>query len=281
VVEQLRALASAGGWYLHQFTPKPDYVAHILPAFDRPLLAGAMSIAFTIFLAWSAIAYVMAVLTRAWRDAPFAAAGTGALWLFYFASVATRIFKSEYEAELMEPVMAMAALGSFWLAWPLIAGRYGATRAAAAARAALLALLFLSVASEAALLANYIPYAETTWRVPGIAPGQPVSVGVAGFASIEPRMIAAARLCGIDAAAPGEHLVVDETTSFAFRRSRQPFFVTFFDHGWGQFRPDPTELWRAHKSAGMIVACERVPPVFAGKVARSGGFCCLPSFAPS
>ena len=128
VRNQLHALAGAGGWYLHQFIPEPDYVAEILPPFDRPLLAGAIGIGFAIFLAWAAIAYVVAMLSRAWRDEPFAAAGTGALWLFYFASVATRIFKSEYEAELMEPVMAMAALGSYWLAWPLVTARYGARR---------------------------------------------------------------------------------------------------------------------------------------------------------
>jgi len=31
--------------------------------------------------------------------------------------------RANYEAELMEPVMAMAALGSYWLAWPLVTAR--------------------------------------------------------------------------------------------------------------------------------------------------------------
>ena len=279
--ELFHSLVYGGAWYLSEFLPKPTYTSGLLPGFDRPILAGTIAIAFVVFVTGGIAAFIEALIARAWRREPLAFFGTAALWLYYGAAVAIRVAKNDYEAAAMEPAMAMAALGSFQLGWRRLAELFGAARMAAVARGGLVVLLALSLASEAMLLANYIPDAAGAWREPGIPRGQQVSVSVAGYGALSRRIAAAARLCGIDAAAPGEHLVVDETTSFVFRRSRQPFFVTFFEEGWGKFRPDPTELWRDKKSAGMIVACERVPPALSGKAVSSGGFCCLPSFAPS
>jgi hypothetical protein len=275
------ALGYASTWYLGQFTPNAYYTSNLLPPFDHPALASAMRILFGIFVAEGFLAFLLALASRPRRPQVLSFIAVAALWLFYLACVATRITKNHYEAELMEPVMAMAALGSLWLAWPPLARAAGETRALAAAHAGVIALLVLSAASQALLIANYAPYARGAWQEPGYPPGQDFSLSIFGYGPLVARMEAAARLCGIDPAARNEHLVVDELTSFAFRDAYQPFFVTFFEGGWGAFRPDPSGLWRDQHSAGMIVGCTRVPPAFADKVTRSGGFCCLPSFAAS
>jgi hypothetical protein len=275
------SLGSASMWYVSQFAPKSDYTSNLLPPFDHPALAIAMRILFAIFVIEGFAAYVVALAARPRRPQVLSFIAVAALWLFYLACVVTRIIKNDYEAALMEPVMAMAALGSLFLAWPVLARAAGEARALAVARAGVIALLVLSATSQALLIANYAPYARGAWREPGYPPGQPYSLSSFGYGPLVPRIEAAARLCGIDPAARNEHLVVDELTSFAFRAAYQPLFVTFFEGGWGAFRPDPSGLWRDQHSAGMIVGCERVPQALADKVTRSGGFCCLPSFSAS
>jgi hypothetical protein len=282
-VQALLALLRDGNiWYLTEFLPKPHYTSSMLPGFDHPVLARATFLAFLIFIAEGLVLYLWTVLARRRREEWWPVIAVGAVWLFYFANVVSRLRKNDYEAELMEPVMAMAALGSFWLAWPRLVQTIGEARMLVAARAGLVALLTFSIASQAALLDNYFPYAMNAWLAPGDTPGQRYSISAFGYGRLEPSMLAAARLCGIAPADHPRHLVIDELTSFAFRASIEPYFLTFFEpDGWGLFRPDPTALWREKRSAGMIVSCERVPAVFADKVTRSNGFCCLPSFAPS
>jgi hypothetical protein len=282
IVYLLGSLAHGGAWFVDEFVPKSGYTSGLLPPFPVPVLGRAMSIAFAIFVIEGFVAFCHAALVQGWRARWPAFLGIGSLWLFYFASLAVRLDKNDYEAELMEPVMAMAALGSLWLAWPGFARSTDRGQLIRIARGAMIGLLALSVVSQGALLKTYIPYALTTWQEPGYPPQQRFSVSSFGYDRLVPKMLATAQICGIEPGAHPRHLVVDELTSLAFRDTAEPYFLTYFDpKGWGMFRPDPTSLWREKRVAGLIAACERVPEIFADKVKREGALCCLPSFAPS
>jgi hypothetical protein len=277
----LFSLRRTAGWYINEFTLRSKYASDMLPGFSHPLLGWAVELFFSLLVVAGIAAFVMLTAGfRKRRETRLAVAGVGALWFFYFACVGSRILKFDYEAELMEPVMAMAALSSLWLAWPRLAVRFGGARLAVAARSALTVLLALSVASQGWLLINDAPYAWGAWSKPGYAAGQAFSITNFGYGRLRSQILATARLCGIDPAARPQHLVVDELTYFAFADSYQPFFMTYFDeNGWRQGLGDPRPLWRASKSAGMVVACQRTQSAFADAVTRNGAFCCLPNFS--
>jgi hypothetical protein len=277
------SLRRTAGWYINEFTLRSKYASDMLPGFNHPLLGWAVELVFTLLVLAGIAAFVVLVANfRRERDNRLSIAGVGALWFFYFASVGSRILKFDYEAELMEPVMAMAALSSLWIARQRLSAWFGGARLAVAGRAGLSVLLALSVASQAWLLINDAPDAWRAWSKPGYAAGQRFSITNFGYARLRPQILATARLCGIDPASRPHHLVVDELTYFALADSYQPFFMTYFDeNGWRQGLGDPRPIWRASRSAGMVVGCERVQSVFADAVTRNGAFCCLPGFSPS
>ena len=277
----LFSLRRTAGWYINEFTLRSKYASDMLPGFSHPLLGWAVELFFSLLVVAGIAAFLLlAARFRRERETRLAVAGVGALWFFYFACVGSRILKFDYEAELMEPVMAMAALSSLWLAWPRLILRFGGARVAVAARGALIILLALSVASQGWLLINDAPYAWGAWKKPGYAAGQAFSITTFGYGRLKAQILATARLCGIDPAASPHHLVVDELTYFALANAYEPFFMTYFDeNGWRQGLGDPRPLWRAGKSAGMVVACQRTQSVFADAVTRNGAFCCLPNFS--
>jgi len=283
IIDVLVSLRRTAGWYINEFTLRSKYASDMLPGFKHPLLGWAVELIFSLLVVAGIAAFVFLVLgIRRDRRDRLAISGVGALWFFYFASVGSRILKFDYEAELMEPVMAMASLGSLWLVWPRLASHLPPARLALAARTGLSLLLALSVASQAWLLVNDAPYAWGAWTEPGYARGQPFSITNFGYAALKPQILATARQCGIDPASRPSHLVVDELTYFALADTFQPFFMTYFDqNGWRQGLGDPRPLWRANRSAGMVIGCERIQSVFADAVTRNGEFCCLPGFAPS
>lgn len=276
------SLMQVDGWYLDQFVAAPAYTAGLLPPFPYPILGRATTIGFAVFVIEGLLAFFFAAITQRKRVSWLPIIAIGSMWLFYCANVVIRVHKNDYEAELMEPVMVMAALGSFWLAWPSLVQACGEASMRFVAHAGIIVLLVMSIVSQMALLDTYVPIALTAWQKPGYPLGQRYSVSIFGYNKLVPEMRATAALCGINPAAHPRHLVVDELASFLFRGTVEPYFLTFFDErSWGRFRPDPTALWREKRVAGMIAACERVPSAFADKVIRSGMFCCLPSFGPS
>src|SRR5262249_44834197 len=118
------------------------------------------------------------------------------------------------------------------------------------------------------------------WLQPGAPEGQRLSVSVFGYNGLQHEIVATAGLCGIDAAAHPSYLVVDEVTYFAMRGAYRPIIMTYMDEqAWGLFRPDPTELLQRYQSAGMVVACNRVPTALRGKAGTHHGFCCVPAFS--
>jgi hypothetical protein len=265
------------GWYLSEFALRSRYDGNIFPGFRHPILGGPIELVFGILLVAGFAAFLYGcVAFRRERAAWLPLAGAGALWLFYGAAVVTRIAKQDYEAELMQPVMALAALGSLWLAWPRLP-RWRPL--AVAAQAGVLVLLGLSAASQAWLIYNQAQFAFGSWTDPGYPPGQNFSVSAFGYDRLYPEILATARKCGIDPASRPRHLVVDELTYYAFAQSELPLFWTYFDrHAWGSGMTDPTRIWRRIGSAGLIAGCARLDPRVADGIVRNGLFCCHPAY---
>jgi hypothetical protein len=277
----LASLLRTRGWYINEFALRSKYSSDLLPGMKHPLLGWAVELVFALVLLAGAVSFLVLVWNfRRERGQRLAVIGLGTVWVFYLASVGSRILKFDYEAELMEPVMAMAALGSLWLAAPHLMRRFRRERVESAAKAGFATVLALSAATQIWLLVNYVPHALGAWSRPGYAEGQRFSVTSVGYGGLSRQILATARLCGIDPAARPRHLVVDELTYYALRQTVEPFVMTYFDeHGWRQGLGDPRPIWRAYHAAGMVIGCERVQTAFADRVTRNGAFCCLPSFA--
>ena len=271
-------------WYLSGFIPKTNYSSHLLPPFrlvvapglDKLLIAGLVG------LLAAGIGALLLVAREVLRSratlVPFLA--VLAIWLFYALCVVVRIGKPDYESTLIVPLLVFAVAGSFWLAREPLAALIGESRVGAAARTGLLLLLILSVVSQASLIVSYYGYALGPWAHPGVPEGQRLSLSVFRYGELEPKIIAVAGLCGIDPAAHPRHLVVDEVTYFALRRTYQPIHISYIEEeGPGKFHPDPTGFLRRYKSAGMVVGCERVPTALRGKAVARAGFCCVPAFS--
>jgi hypothetical protein len=268
------------GWYLSEFALRSHYDGGIMPGLAHPVLGGPIEIVFGLLLAAGFAAFIHRCMAlRREREDWLAVAAVASLWLFYLAEILTRVAKQDYEAELVQPVMAEAALASLWLAAPRLF-RTARPAFARLARAGALILLGTSVASQAWLVINDAPLALRRWTEPGYPAGQPFSVSAFGYGRLEPEILATARQCGIDAARRPRHLVVDELTYFAFRAAPLPLFVTYFENSsWGSAIPDPVQVWESVGSAGMIVGCARVEPRIAAGVLRNGLFCCHPAWA--
>ena len=282
---QLSWLRETKGWFLQEFAPKPEYASNIIPPFDLPharvlrdaieatcllLLAGGFACCCLAIRAWAARRKNLSLLVLVLSA-----------WLIYFVNVLVRVEKNEYEAAYIEPLMGLLVFCSAWVYLEMAGDKTSgpSLRIRQVFPLAQLAVLLLSIVSQACFLDVYVRDARSNWLSGGQPPGQHFSVSVAESERVAAQVRSAARECSIDPDKPQYHLVVDESSYFVFRRTNEPLFAAYFDdRGWGSYRPDPTSLFHALHSSGMVAYCNRIPKIYGSEAKREGELCCMPAF---
>jgi hypothetical protein len=273
------ALMQPDTWYITRFLPRIEYSSGVIPGFSplwiayySPYAASAL----VLVVAIGAAAYTLALadaLKR--RELRLPVLALGALGAFYLASVVSRLAKQAYEPAVMEPVLIFLVAGSLWLARHRLSESFGAARVRGGLGIVLGILLLLSIGSQVGLIATYLPHALGPWTSPGVPPDQTVSVSWVGYERLRPRILEAGRACGLDPTSNARHLVVDEETFYPFRSSFQPVLTTYIDEtGWGAAIPDLAALLARIGSAGLIARCDRVPGPLRSSVVATGELCC-------
>lgn len=275
----------AGFFYLTQLSDVREPTWNLLPPLQSAMALVSSRFVLVVFSAITALGGLafVAVAVRALRRrrVTLGELTVASLWLFYAASVVARATRSTYEASLIAPVVAMAALGSLWIGRDMLTGVLGAPGARRARYAGFFLLIAASVTSQITLVANYLPYAAGSWARPGYVARQQHSISVLGYESLRPTILETARMCGIAGASTTRHPIVDELTIFALQPVFQPFLATYIDKedsraGIGDYRAFLTKLG----SGGMVVGCQWVPTQLRRHAVQNGAFCCLPPFGP-
>jgi len=218
---------------------------------------------------------------RAWRRwrVTTAEVALACVWAFYGWAVLARATKASYEAALIEPVMAIAALGSLWVARRRLVRLFGARGVRRAGALGFAVLIGVSVFSQTVLIGTYLPAARGAWAVGGYPVGQKFSVSTADYAVLRQKILATARRCGIEPVNTTRHPVLDELTVFAMQPVYLPIIATYIDEqGWGKGIRDYRAFLAGVGSDGMVVGCQWVPEQLRGDAIQDGAFCCLPSF---
>lgn len=226
-------------------------------------------------LAWTAacavaLAALVPALLRCWRErrldprAALAVVLAGAV----LAWGATQAIRNVYEAIFVLPMAMLAVLLALSLP-----GQGERTRRAASALAVTVGAL--SLASTVFVWNAYGDTLLRAARQPGYVAGQPWSVGVFGYGSVEPRVLAVAARCGI-APKPGlKSPMVDDVTYFAFMDSHLPINRLGVTGTWKGSLKDPLAYLRNRRSAGAVVACSMLTPQMRARAVQDGEFCCL------
>lgn len=84
--------------------------------------------------------------------------------------------------------------------------------------------------------------------------------------------------CGLDPKEQHNHLVVDDSTYFAFPHLFQPYHLLYVYYSWGQGIPDLRSFLIAQGSSGIIANCNLFPKSLVPLSLKSGDTCCY-SFA--
>ena len=279
----IKSLIFSNSWYINFAVPKTNYISNMIPPFTNIVMlifGQILRFLLTVTFIAAFIVFISSTLKR-WRNTTLdlSHVAIGTIWLFYAASVVTRIEKNDYEATLIVPLLALAVAGTLWVARATLETNMGKQNFTRYFRFFFLGLLSLSVLSQIAFITTYLPYAITSWGKPGYIAGQRVSISNFGYNQLRPEIVEAAAKCGIHASDKPHHLVVDELTYFVFIDSYQPFFMTSLDElNWYRHQSNPTPLLMSYQSAGMIVGCQWIPSALRAKATRDGKFCCLPAF---
>ncbi len=280
----ISGLANPDTWYITRTLPRIEYSSGIVPGFGDFWIRHYSPLAMPILImlvATGAAAFVLvlAEVPRV-RSLRLPALALASLWGFYLLSVVSRIPKFVYEASVIEPVLILAIGGSLWCARARLARIVGTRRLGQGGRGALVVLLLLSIGSQIGLIATYAPIAAESWLQPGVPPDQNVSIAWVGYDQLHPRILAAARACGLDPDKASRHLVLDEETIFAFRSTYQPILTTYIDeNGWGRSIADLPALLTRIGSGGLITRCARVPQSLRPGLIAEGDLCCHGPFA--
>ena len=176
----------------------------------------------------------------------------------------TQTVKNVYESGFIVPLwIVVVALG-------LATGQWG-RRLVLTARILALAMGI----SGALLVATYLPSFARAAHSQAYLGQQLTSQSVFGYGAAKPRIMAAAKLCGIGAKGRPQALLIDDVTYFAFMGSHRPQQ----DHGvlglWSAGIGDPVRYLKSVGSDGAILGCHFLPPALRGRAKRVGEFCCL------
>jgi hypothetical protein len=206
------------------------------------------------------------------------ACALASVWALLFASLFARLWRSDYEETLVEPLLGLVSILSIWVARDEIGRWLGAVFSRRVTHSAFSILLLLSIVSQVALIAGYSGYAVGSWVTPGYAKGQKWSVANFGYGQLRSQITETAAACVINPD-HAHHLVVDELTFFALRQAHQPFLMTYLDENlWGWGISDVRALLTREQSAGMVVGCQWVPSTLRSEATVNGPFCCIPAF---
>lgn len=181
---------------------------------------------------------------------------------------ATQGYRNVYEALFVLPLLMLAVV----LALSTLA-ETSRVRRFANVLAVLLSLA--GVASPIAIGAIYGPSLVDAAGQRGYIAGQPHSISVFGYGSMEADIRATARLCGIRTD-DASKLVIDDVTYFTYMQNHLP------QHAIGLFdrtipRANAFAYLRRRGSPGGVVACQSMRPENRARARRHGQFCCLAS----
>lgn len=138
---------------------------------------------------------------------------------------------------------------------------------------AFMALLLVSVASQAMLIAYTAPYVRSNLQIHtdnGQVARQGYTQSVLGYGYREERIREAARLCHIDAAS--RNVLVDDITYLALQNTVTPL------NAMSYHRPiDRSGLryLQAVQSSGAVMRCDRFSPELRGLLREKDGICCM------
>jgi len=282
-----QTLLTPAGWGLHEFVPKSSYTSDMIPPFALArirLLRILMEVsaALGVLAAVTQTAACMVLWLRTKRQLSLVLLLLSG-WFIFAANSFVRVEKNDYEGAYTEPLLGLLLLASFWAGMHMrqASQEKPGRRMLRWAPFTLTSLFVMSIVSQICFLSVYAPKARDSWRQRGQPASQKYSVSVHDYASTAHSVTVAARMCRIDPATQHTHLVLDESSYFVFRRSKEPVFITYFDpHGWGVNRPDPTSLFQAQRVEGIVVQCNRLPDVYKSRALEQDGICCLPGFTP-
>ena len=140
-----------------------------------------------------------------------------------------------------------------------------------AARILGLALLL----SGALLVATYLPSLTRAETQQAYLVDQPFSQSVFGYGKVRQRIVAAARLCGIDRSSHPRALLLDDVTYFAFMQTHRPQQDLGVVGPWSVGIDDPVRYLKSVGSDGAVLGCHHLPPPLRARARRVGEFCCL------
>jgi hypothetical protein len=241
----------------------------------RYLVNGIALAAFAVLitsLLWSASAAIGAIVRKRHLER------RQLLMLCMLASVASLSFmqgtKHYYETILVLPLLALTALACP----PTLPSAWSATAIAPANlwRWSLSTCFLAAIVSQLALYALYAPMVPVTLSGKVVYEKQHFSMSAYNYSAIEQDTREAARLCEIDLNQRQSHLVIDDMTYLAVRKSAyRPLHGLFLYYWWfdPKKRRDATIL--PYHPAGALLSCNHVFPEFKGKERRSGGVCCI------
>jgi len=269
-------------FYLSQYGFYSDHTSGIVPPYPYrgialilTLLIAALSAAF-VSVGFFAFLTSLNRFRKDLRD-PFVVLGIGFSWVFLGLALFSRIYKNDYEVELIEPLAMLVSVLSIWKAYSGIPNNsHRRPQIIKLSWIAFITLLATSAVSQFALLAGYAPLIGGPWTTPGYLANQKFSVPEFGYDRVRDEILATAQMCGIDPLRHPRHLVVDELTYFALRQSYQPFVMTYLVGAWGKDIPNLKTFLKEKGSAGVVVGCQAMPESLKDGAVQNGAFCCLP-----
>jgi hypothetical protein len=260
--------------YVNLSVPSPNPMSSWLPPHQLTKAAAwtwfrvmsfAWQVAFLAGLVCLAFAIVQRLRSRSFdRRIALAIAlmGSAMVW------GASQLFRNDYEASFVLPIMMLAILLA--LASPS-GSRH---RMGGAMLGAMLGLL--AIGSQALVAKTFAPSLANANRQEGYIREQPFSVATFGFDRLKPDIVAVAASCGISGKQRHRALLVDDLTYFAFVRSAYlPQHRLGVFSVWNGTISDPISYLRSRGSAGGVVGCQLLPDDLRRHAKVRGKFCCL------
>lgn len=273
LIQMLAANVSPMG-YVGQIGPGGWQMSHWLPATPLPhgVILGWFAV---VALVWQlALLVLLAALLLGMRAAWTARGATRPLVLALALAAcllgwsALQSNKNAYEAALTLPLAAIALL----LVLPGLPQRWQRD-----AERVTLGVALLAAASQAALIAAYVPLLARTAARAGTIAGQPFSFTAWGYPAARRDILAAGRSCGIDPVRAHD-LLVDDLTYWPYMATWRPSHWMAILGPWRGRVTDPIAYMRARRSSGIVVQCAILPPALRARAKAHGQFCCLGPF---
>jgi hypothetical protein len=240
---------------------------------DLLTLNSVTSATFAVFL----VGMPVLLLLAAWRRRTGASLSNLALAASLALSVAANAFMLNdyafYNSQLMLPAMALVVALVGWTPRGPVVPR-------TLASLGLLVLLPIACANFVAFVGYHGPaLVQNAAKLGAEVPGQPLAIPIFGFGEQKARIRALASSCGLDGDG-STHLVIDETTFYAFHDLSQPINLMSISDAvnyTGQALPGEEVIFllRRLQSPGIIGRCNLFPTALHPRALSSGSYCCV------